>query len=866
MRKTRVIVLGGGMSGLACAKELLHRGCEVLVVEARSRVGGRLKCGELELQTQPSSIANNVAADTSDNHVGDETTTRIAPATSQPIDLGGALIHGIDKNPIHSLTLQMGVGLHKISDYCLLLDQNGWPFDPKQDEKLSTLFNECLEETFQRSAKDKQSEASFGNLFGAVCKERGVSSYTDNPLLKWHQANLELPSGADFDDLGYTWNDDEPYGFAGAHVALESSWKAVTERLAEGLDILYHSPVKGIAVVLPDGTVPSTTPPTQPPLSETSNDSEIQTIESSSEAVASSSSSSLENVPPIRSRSRNPPPLLKRASKPISPARFSRRLRGDDASVRRSSRSTKGVIQLLSIGVDAGLSYDDPTLKSKNRKRKRKMAASTTVGNELEESEPELPSSTVQVTLQNGTVLEADAVVCTVPLGMLKIPSDQPGHISFAPPLPESKQEAIRNLGCGLLNKCAMSFPAVFWQDSDFLGLAGEEHSYLVLNATKYTEKPILIFMYGGSFASELESWTDSEIVDDCLSVLKKICGRDVPAPVDYCITRWGQEQYSKMAFTYIPPGVDGSTQLSAMSEAIYDPVLPQKPLIMFAGEHTTPYHPSTIHGAFLSGIREAYRLDLFLEPQLNDYMVFEANEKLYQHTFTVRRIKSNTNKARKAKGDVSSKLPAVASAASTNPAQTSYRRRRGAGIMTLRKQPKTILESPVSAVAVAVVKKTPPPVIATSPSKSRRSQRSLWSKKPDEVDSPDPQDKSAVMEEKRRIQDALEDRVLMRAVDSYGRDVGILRSKILPVYGSTRRRKADQIRSRWHHTMQKRQEPPATWTSWYAPVVASLASAQTKTAPAEARGTTAEGKDEKVRRSRREVKPTARIDLDRLG
>jgi hypothetical protein len=63
----------------------------------------------------------------------------------------------------------------------------------------------------------------------------------------------------------------------------------------------------------------------------------------------------------------------------------------------------------------------------------------------------------------------------------------------------------------------------------------------------------------------------------------------------------------------------------------------PKRPLIMFAGEATTPYHPSTIHGAFESGIREAYRLDLALEPTLTGGITFDESF-LYQPTFAVRR------------------------------------------------------------------------------------------------------------------------------------------------------------------------------------------------------------------------------------
>jgi monoamine oxidase len=38
----RVIIIGGGLSGLACAYELMHADCEVTLLEARHRVGGRV--------------------------------------------------------------------------------------------------------------------------------------------------------------------------------------------------------------------------------------------------------------------------------------------------------------------------------------------------------------------------------------------------------------------------------------------------------------------------------------------------------------------------------------------------------------------------------------------------------------------------------------------------------------------------------------------------------------------------------------------------------------------------------------------------------------------------------------------------------
>ena len=39
--KPKVVIIGAGISGLSCAVNLLHR-CDVTILEARDRVGGRI--------------------------------------------------------------------------------------------------------------------------------------------------------------------------------------------------------------------------------------------------------------------------------------------------------------------------------------------------------------------------------------------------------------------------------------------------------------------------------------------------------------------------------------------------------------------------------------------------------------------------------------------------------------------------------------------------------------------------------------------------------------------------------------------------------------------------------------------------------
>jgi hypothetical protein len=515
--------------------------------------------------------------------------------------------------------------------------------------------------------------------------------------------------------------------------------------------------------------------------------------------------------------------------------RHSRRLRGEDITnaSRTSHRANKGVlVDRFTTTSDHSTSTLIATTSTTTRKRGRndgvdgsgtiasnnKNKGNGAVSSSSNDGKSSVTAATgpretvVQVTLQNGTVLEADHVVCTLPLGILKTDT-----VQFDPPLPAAKQDAVQRLGTGLLNKCAIAFDHVFWQDSDFLGLAHDKHSYLVLNGASYTGgQPVLIFMYGGAFAAEIESWTDTEIVKDCLSVLKTICGCPIPVPSDYFVTRWGKEEYSRMAFTYIPPGVDGFQELQAMSQPICD-ASGQVPMIMFAGEHTTPYHPSTIHGAFLSGIREAYRLDCLLEPVANDHLVF-SDDQLYQRTFAMKRKFRDT--AQPIVAPVAAiPVPAPKKASSNGSARTGHRRRGASGVMTLRSKPKS----------VSVVKpptKKQPTNGAHEP--SRRSQRSLSVlKSPNSVNgiSYSVSPAKNVIKEPERDLEAMEDRVLVRGVESYGHDFAYIRTTALPIFGSDRQRTLVQVQKRCQKLLSRSKKGKGSrstraWKLWVAEFV----------------------------------------------
>ena len=88
-RPPRVIVIGAGISGLACARELSERRHDVLVLEARNRLGGRLRTIDLMMDD-----AETVSG--RQDEVTDVQSELFKVKKWSPIDVGGAFIHGTE--------------------------------------------------------------------------------------------------------------------------------------------------------------------------------------------------------------------------------------------------------------------------------------------------------------------------------------------------------------------------------------------------------------------------------------------------------------------------------------------------------------------------------------------------------------------------------------------------------------------------------------------------------------------------------------------------------------------------------------------------------------------------------------------------
>ena len=245
-------------------------------------------------------------------------------------------------------------------------------------------------------------------------------------------------------------------------------------------------------------------------------------------------------------------------------------------------------------------------------------------------------------------VVEADIVVVTVPLGVLKNKG-----IQFEPPLPVEKEEAIQKLGFGIYDKIFITFKdsieqnpenaSGFWipgahtisivpkADDDYEQylLAADDESIIanpprpyysrdedhigieVTNISEIVSVPRIVMFFYGPSALKMESLSrdNGALTEFALSKLRNAFpDREFPEVESVQATTWGCDPFAYGSFANIPLGSSGQDMVT-LSEPVDDKIL-------FAGEATFPLHYSTVHGALKSGRREFARINKIYHPE----------------------------------------------------------------------------------------------------------------------------------------------------------------------------------------------------------------------------------------------------------
>jgi len=213
---------------------------------------------------------------------------------------------------------------------------------------------------------------------------------------------------------------------------------------------------------------------------------------------------------------------------------------------------------------------------------------------ELIDSSGALP----RVGLRGGEELTAAAVLVTLPLGVLKS-----GSVRFVPELPEKKKSAIERLGFGSYQKTFL----LFEKGTEFLPgqvirerTEGDPWSEWC-NLSDFLGVPMLMAVNAGPAARKAEAMSETELARDAVNALRRFTGMKLPDPRAVLATRWGEDPFTRGAYSYAAVG-SGPDQRRDLGE-------PLDGRVYFAGEATSVEHPSTAHGALLSGRLAARRI-----------------------------------------------------------------------------------------------------------------------------------------------------------------------------------------------------------------------------------------------------------------
>ncbi len=85
------------------------------------------------------------------------------------------------------------------------------------------------------------------------------------------------------------------------------------------------------------------------------------------------------------------------------------------------------------------------------------------------------------------------------------------------------------------------------------------------------------------------------------MRILRTVFGERVPEPTEVAVTRWHTDPFAIGSYSYVPVG-GSSDDFEVLSRPVGD-------RLFFAGEATIVDHSGTVHGAYLSGLREAERI-----------------------------------------------------------------------------------------------------------------------------------------------------------------------------------------------------------------------------------------------------------------
>ncbi|SPN96946.1 related to VPS33 - vacuolar sorting protein [Cephalotrichum gorgonifer] len=554
LKRKRVVVIGAGMAGLGCARQiegltkqyadrlysLGELPPEVIVLEGRSRVGGRVY--SRPFQSRPAE--------------GSQFASERCTA-----EMGGMIITGFIGNPLNILVRgQLSLPYFALNPRTTIFDSDGQPVEEDRDLLVEKLYNDCLDRVSEYKFKTKPPKIIRGNR-ELILEGRDASNDGQKTIRAEEEAQPSLTP----DLLG--------------QAQMHGQVKVTAAQAAKSIGWSLRSGVS----------------------SEDSLD--LQTPTSAPEATLGSV------VDACISQYRNIVDLTDRDF---------RLLNWHIANLEYSNATNMQNLSLGGWDIDAGNEWvGKHTMIAGGYQRVARGLLHCPTKLDVRTNTPvrtinyhaDASSGPATVVCEDGSAIEADYVISTIPLGVLKH-----GDIEFNPPLPDWKLGAIERLGFGVLNKVILVYDKPFWDltrhifgalrnpenaqsldQADYRSQRGRFFQFLDVSNT--SGLPCLVALMAGDAAVDTESASNEELVSEATEILSKIFGRSVPLPIEATVTRWLKDRFSRGSYSSSGP---------TMQPTDYDTMAKTVGNLYFAGEHTIGTHPATVHGAYLSGLRAA--------------------------------------------------------------------------------------------------------------------------------------------------------------------------------------------------------------------------------------------------------------------
>ncbi|XP_011482802.1 peroxisomal N(1)-acetyl-spermine/spermidine oxidase isoform X1 [Oryzias latipes] len=231
----------------------------------------------------------------------------------------------------------------------------------------------------------------------------------------------------------------------------------------------------------------------------------------------------------------------------------------------------------------------------------------------------------VTVECHDGEKMLADHVIVSVPLGYLKKECSS----LFQPPLPLHKLHSIQRLGFGTNNKVFVEFDEPWWDaDCEVIYLLWEDEQDAMVDQVSDVQKSWIKKLFGftvlkpteryghvlcgwiaGHESEYMETLSELEVAHAITQLIRRFTGNPVITPRRVLRSRWFSDPWTCGSYSYLGKGCS-EQDLDNMMEPLPPRGSKSQPLqVLFAGEATHPSYFSTVHGALLTGRREADRL-----------------------------------------------------------------------------------------------------------------------------------------------------------------------------------------------------------------------------------------------------------------